>query len=211
MKICCTCKEEKSLDCFGKNRSRPDGLTANCKSCKRSSSKQSYARLDNTIKKNKRREYYLNNKETELLRNKKWKESRLDYYKSKEKERYIKNKDTIAKKRRDLYIENPEYFNNKNKKSYIKNKHDGRYTRKTAKRRSMKLKATPEWSESDKIKLVYKKAKELSELLGCDMEVDHYIPLNNPNVCGLHVWSNLQILEKEPNRQKSNKLLHKEY
>lgn len=74
-----------------------------------------------------------------------------------------------------------------------------------AKRKSSKLKATPKWSELDKIKIVYEKAKWLEEITGIKYHVDHIIPLQGKNVCGLHVWQNLQILEDKLNISKSNK------
>jgi len=73
------------------------------------------------------------------------------------------------------------------------------------KRKAFKINATPNWSEGDKIKIVYEKAKWLESLTGLKYHVDHIIPLNNKNVCGLHVWNNLQILEDKLNMSKNNK------
>lgn len=67
------------------------------------------------------------------------------------------------------------------------------------KRRAGKLQATPAWSESEKIKKVYKEARKYG------LHVDHIVPLQNPLVCGLHVWSNLQLLAPELNLSKKNK------
>lgn len=40
--------------------------------------------------------------------------------------------------------------------------------------------------------------------IGQEVHVDHIIPLNAPNVCGLHCEFNLQLLTKEANIKKSN-------
>jgi 5-methylcytosine-specific restriction endonuclease McrA len=73
-----------------------------------------------------------------------------------------------------------------------------------AKRRATKINATPSWFEKDKIALLYEKAKWLESLTGLQYHVDHIIPLQGDNVCGLHVWANLQILEASINIAKSN-------
>ena len=70
----------------------------------------------------------------------------------------------------------------------------------------MRLQATPRWADPTKILDIYQDALELSELLGCH-HVDHIIPLKNDMVCGLHTHDNLQILSKEANLTKNNKLL----
>tara|TARA_R110000868_G_scaffold5466_13_gene32930 strand:- start:689 stop:883 length:195 start_codon:yes stop_codon:yes gene_type:complete len=50
-----------------------------------------------------------------------------------------------------------------------------------------------------KIEELYKKANKLN------LEVDHIVPLQGDNVCGLHVPCNLQLLSKKDNASKGNK------
>lgn len=57
----------------------------------------------------------------------------------------------------------------------------------------------PSWAEIEKIKVVYKKAVEYK------FEVDHIVPIKSPLVCGLHVWHNLQLLDRNLNRSKRNR------
>lgn len=64
--------------------------------------------------------------------------------------------------------------------------------------RASKHQAEPSWSEPEKIKVLYEKAKEYK------MEVDHIVPLQSKNVCGLHCWYNLQLLDRKHNASKSN-------
>lgn len=56
----------------------------------------------------------------------------------------------------------------------------------------------PKFANLDKITEIYNNCP-------IGFEVDHIIPLNNPNVTGLHVEFNLQYLSKEDNILKSNK------
>ena len=67
-----------------------------------------------------------------------------------------------------------------------------------AERRALENNSIPPWAEKDKIKVVYQK----SRLFG--MNVDHIVPLKHPLVCGLHSWSNLQLLDKGMNSMKGN-------
>ena len=77
-----------------------------------------------------------------------------------------------------------------------------------AKRRGIKLKATPCWLtkfDLNYIKSIYLQAAELSKIENIVYHVDHIVPLNSNKVCGLHVPWNLQILEATANMIKSNK------
>lgn len=59
--------------------------------------------------------------------------------------------------------------------------------------------ATPKWADMKAITDMYQQAKKLG------LEVDHVVPLQGKNVCGLHVENNLQHLSMEANRRKNNR------
>jgi hypothetical protein len=73
------------------------------------------------------------------------------------------------------------------------------------KRRTEKLKRTPSWANHSEIKRIYAEARSMSEMAGVAHHVDHIVPLQGRNVCGLHVENNLQILTSSENVRKSNK------
>ena len=56
----------------------------------------------------------------------------------------------------------------------------------------------PAWGNKPMIRVVYAKARHYG------MEVDHIVPLKHPLVSGLHVWHNLQLLDRNLNRVKKN-------
>lgn len=105
------------------------------------------------------------------------------------KKNYLKNKEKVDKRNKEWFDKNPH-----KRLQYVN------------KRRAAKLNATPAWSEDILISKVYEKAKWLESLTGLSYHVDHIIPIQGKNVCGLHVWANLQILERKLNISKSNKL-----
>lgn len=78
-----------------------------------------------------------------------------------------------------------------------------------AKRRATKLNATPKWltkQQLHKIKLIYALRLNLTRKTGITHHVDHIVPLNHPEVCGLHVPWNLRVITEEENVAKSNSL-----
>lgn len=65
-----------------------------------------------------------------------------------------------------------------------------------------KIKAAPSWLTDEhkaEMTAIYVTAQQLG------LQVDHIVPLQGKNVCGLHVPWNLQPIPAEVNRQKSNR------
>jgi 5-methylcytosine-specific restriction endonuclease McrA len=74
----------------------------------------------------------------------------------------------------------------------------------------MKINATPAWlTKEDHVQIqeLYEIAQAFKLYTGQQYHVDHIVPLQGKNVCGLHVPWNLQVLEASENIRKSNKLL----
>lgn len=72
-----------------------------------------------------------------------------------------------------------------------------------AQRRASKKKATLKGFDAE-IKKIYSKCKELQKNCAEKLVVDHIIPLQHPDVCGLHVPWNLQIISESENLCKKN-------
>ena len=95
-------------------------------------------------------------------------------------------------------------WTNKNKGKIAKTKRKWRdqnknkYNAAHALIRARKLNTTPAWADKKQIQEFYQKCPP-------GYEVDHIVPLNGKNVCGLHVLNNLQYLTKNQNRRKGNK------
>ena len=75
---------------------------------------------------------------------------------------------------------------------------------KTAKRKALKLSATPKWADKNKIKTEYALAQWCTDVMGTPYHVDHIVPLKGKTVCGLHVEANLCVIPAADNISKSN-------
>jgi len=139
----------------------------------------------NNIKKVKEinRLYYLNNK--------KIRKEKIKLY-------VLNNKEKRIETKRLYNLNNKEKKREYNIRYKLKNPHIQKAI--LAKRRAAKLKATPKFANLNKIKEVYKNCPK-------GYHVDHIIPLQGKNVCGLHVEWNLQYLTPSDNHSKSNKLI----
>jgi len=72
----------------------------------------------------------------------------------------------------------------------------------TAKRRAIKLRAVPKWSDEEmkvKIEAIYEERES-------HQHVDHIYPLQGRDVSGLHVPENLRLISAEENLLKGNKM-----
>ena len=180
-KFCYKCQQDKSLDVFGKNKSKKDGLSTECKPCKRLQDKQYYVENADSVKATVA-EYKVKNPEKISQIKKEW------YLENKPKTRAAAKKWKAANKEKHYESLKKYRINNPGKRNFF-----------TAKYRSAKLQATPLWFEKEQIRILYKKAKDWG------FAVDHIVPLKGKIVCGLHCWANLQLLDSSINSSKSNK------
>ena len=134
------------------------------------------------------------------------------------KQRYLEKKEQILKqslnyysqnkdKRKEYKIQNKEIIKSKTR-VYVQNNLDY-FVFKNGYRRALKRNATPSWITKDQLQIIkklYKEAKNKEIQTGFKWHVDHIIPLNGSNVCGLHVPWNLQLLPATQNLSKGNKV-----
>lgn len=172
-----------------------------CKVCRSEQKKSNY--LSNKSK-------ILDNKKQYRAKNKKQiQESNAAYY--------LANRDRLLLNKVSYYIETKEqkrqyYLNNATHIAAIKSKYSKErasyFAAVTAKRRALKLQATPLWlnkTQKLQIQSVYSLTRLLTNLFNIKFEVDHIVPLKGVNCRGLHVPWNLQILTKSDNCSKGNK------
>lgn len=176
MKICCKCLISKETINFFKKKASKDGLQHLCKDCFK-------------------------------LEHKTWRDKNKEKINIKTRNWYKENSE-IHKKRVENWRDN--HFNevkesNKNWAKLNKEKRRVSYS----KRRAIKKNAFPKWLTSEDLKNIldmYLKAENMTKETGIKHEVDHIIPLQGENVCGLHVPWNLQVISLSENRKKGNKI-----
>lgn len=102
--------------------------------------------------------------------------------------------------------ENPEQKKQQGLKDYAQNKQA--YSYRARQREMSRRNAMPDWLTEDQIKEIenmYWLRNDLYAVTGEQYHVDHIVPLQGKNICGLHVPWNLQILPSDLNLLKGNK------
>lgn len=65
--------------------------------------------------------------------------------------------------------------------------------------------AAPDWVDRKALKALRAEAKRKTAVTGVVHVLDHIVPLNHPDVCGLHVPWNLRVVPWAVNASKNNK------
>lgn len=151
-----------------------------------------------------------NNPEKYRTRLNKWEKENLTERREKQKEYREKHSEKHAKYQRDFRKNNPEKYEATHARWQLANKEKMTPFKAAAKakRRASELNATPHWlteEQLQEIKNIYYRAWCYGQITEWTFHVDHIVPLQGENVCGLHHPDNLQILEARVNLQKSNK------
>ncbi len=118
---------------------------------------------------------------------------------------YGRNKETVIARAQGR----PDAAKNQYKQKY-KEANPELYRELVSLRRRRFRQATPKWLSAEQkmeIRLKYRLAIELSRATGIRHAVDHEIPLQGDDVCGLHVPWNLRVITQEENLKQSNKLV----
>ena len=178
-KTCHKCQTSKPLSEFCKNKTAKFGVSSSCKVCQSAYNK----------------EYREKNREALLQA---------------DRDRYANNAEDLKAKAAKYKSENKDYYDEYNKSYYRLNKH--KFLAANSKRRKVIVRATPTWlsdQHKQEIEDAYWLAQDLRATSGETYHVDHIIPLQGKDVCGLHVPWNLQILPADLNLQKGNR--HESY
>lgn len=196
VKKCSKCKTLKEESCFSKHKGRKDGLHNECKECVKSRDTLRRVLKEQELKE-KSRDYYIRNREKIKSKAKIYRENNPNKIKEYMKNYVSRNKDYLS-----------EYIS-----KYVKVHRTTKphlYAAKDARRRASKLNATPPWltkQDFEQIKELYEITKAFKLYTGEEYHVDHIIPLQGENVCGLHVPWNLQVISAKENLSKHNKLI----
>jgi hypothetical protein len=128
----------------------------------------------------------------------------LDLVKARDRDYRSRHAAQNRAKARDWRLANPERYAATKRAHYVANK--TKYLARARRHKAALLRATPVWADLEAINDFYREAARVTRETGIPHDVDHVIPLQGKNVCGLHVETNLQVLPRAANRRKWNTL-----
>lgn len=108
-KVCSRCLLEKEINEFGNRKNSIDGRHGVCRKCRNEDTKKwkmnkVYTDEEKNLEKERRRNYYLNNKEEILMKSKEFRDNNQDYTKSYKKYYYSKNREKLIKYSSDYHL-----------------------------------------------------------------------------------------------------------
>ena len=131
-----------------------------------------------------------------------WRRTNPEKEREKSKQWRDRNREHLRKLARQRYMNNPS---KRERDRAWKKAHPHIFAALQVKREAAKKRRTPKWADMAMIKWVYSCAPIFSRETGIAHHVDHVVPLNGENVCGLHVHQNLTIIPATENMRKKNK------
>lgn len=139
---------------------------------------------------------------------KEWRLRNLDQRRSYDKDYYYKNREAEIAASRAWNLSNPDRVKISTRRYTQKISGSAETRFKNAMNKRCRLQRVPNWlseEQKQKIKDFYWLVADLRVTTGENYHVDHIIPLQAKNVCGLHVPWNLQILPSDLNLKKGNR------
>ena len=234
IKVCSKCGQEKTLDCFAKDKNRKDGFYPHCKCCTKKYREENKRSLS---EKNKTR--YLLNREQRLMYVAAYRKENNEEIKRKKREYHYATKEIRNSSSRMSYAKNAEYYREYARKKRAENK--GAYSKYEAKR----IKTDPLFKIVKQIRGLirssfknygFTKKSRTYQILGCSFDefkthiekqfycgmswsligsqihIDHIIPLasakTEEDVIRLNHFTNLRPLWAKDNLAKGAKMEH---
>jgi hypothetical protein len=187
---CCACGKVKAFSDFNRWARGPHGRSKVCRVCdnersrKRRLEKPEETRQIKAAAYQKRREYYNAKSRDYAVAHPAGRKGIVARY-------YVKNQDKVQVANLKWRAMNPDKVRAISRK-----------------RQTAKAKASPPWlteSHWAEIDFFYTHAVDCERVSGEKYDVDHIVPLQGRNICGLHVPWNLQVLPRDLNRRKHNR------
>lgn len=147
--------------------------------------------------------HYEANKSIYIKRAKEWKISNPEKVSACIKSYYEKNKEKERARLKAWEISNS--IKRISAKKTWRKENKSRLAAQCRARQATKINATPSWADLNLIAVEYSLASWCSEVMRIEYHVDHVVPLQGRNVCGLHVHNNLQVIQATENLRKSNR------
>lgn len=211
MKLCNCCQQTKPIDSFYPEKRGLHGVKAQCKSCVSEKKRERWAvRTEEHRQKERDRlaQYRAENREKVREYHREWKESNPEKVREHGRTYRANHSEKIQERVAAWAKSNPEKAVARARR--WQQRHPDRAVAAVMKRDARKRQAYAQWDQ-EFTDFVAAEAAHLcrlrQEFTSIKWHVDHIIPIAGNEVCGLHVWNNLQVIPGVLNVRKGNKLI----